>query len=262
MKKATTPTIIITIAVIAIILATVYVAYPNRPTSCTTAVRFIAIVGDITGAQDISIGTTSSPEADEDTILSELQSANNDRSVKVIVLLIDSNGGNPETAEEIVQEMSHIHKPKFALIRSHGDSAAYWIATAADKIYAFPTSDVGDIGVTDSYLSNAQQNTQNGLQFIPLTSGPYKDTGNPDKPVTQADKDFLMIGVMQDYDIFLSAVSTNRDLPFAQVKALADGSSVLGDVGVADGLIDSDGGWDALWQELDKDINMQCYSVE
>jgi protease-4 len=253
----------IVVSVVGIVVVILILAYHNYSIStCANAVRFIPIVGDITNAQNINLNSTTTPEADEKTILSELQSANNDPSVKAIVLLIDSNGGDPETAEEIVQEMSHIQKPKLALIRGNGDSAAYWIASAADKIYAFPTSDVGDIGVTDSYVSDAQQNTQNGLQFISLTSGQFKDTGNPDKPVTQADKNILMKGVTNLYNLFVSAVSANRHIPIAQVTALANGSSVLGDEALQDGLIDSTGGWDALWQQLDTYLHNSCYSVE
>ena len=240
-------------------IAAFFIIYYRHPASdCAAAVRFIPIVGDITATQDIDSSATSTPEADEDAILGELQSANNNPNVKVIVLLIDSDGGNPEAAEEITQIMGNIPKPKLALIRDAGDSAAYWIASAADKIFAFQSSDVGDIGVTASYLSDAQQNEDNGLQFVSLTSGPFKDTGNPDKPVTQADRDLLMKGVAEQYDIFVSAVAANRHLPVEQVKALADGSSFLGDDALNDGLIDSTGGWNALWQEIDSRLGKSC----
>lgn len=263
MKIPTKYNTAIIVSAAGIIIIALVLAYHNYSvSSCANAVRFIPIVGDITAVQNINLNSTTTPEADEGTILSELQSANNDPSVKAIVLLIDSNGGDPETAEEIVQEMSHIHKPKLALIRGSGDSAAYWIASAADKIYSFQTSDVGDIGVTDSYVSDAQQNAQNGLQFVSLTSGQFKDTGNPDKPVTQADKNLLMKGVTDLYNIFVSAVSANRHIPIAQVTALANGSSVLGNEALQDGLIDSTGGWGALWQELDTHLHNSCYSVQ
>ena len=216
----------ITITFVVIVLGIIFLVYyhSRRASSCAEAVSFIPIIGDITPAQDLVANETTTPEADEDTILAELQSANNDPNVKAIVLVIDSPGGDPETAEEITQEMARIHKPKLALIRSQGTSAAYWIASTADKIYAFQTSQLGDIGITDSYLSDAQQNVQNGLQFIPLTSGPFKDTGNPNKPVTQADRALLMQGVEEEYNIFVSAVANNRGMTIAQVKALADGS--------------------------------------
>lgn len=269
-SKISTRTTLVLTAIIIVIIIIVALSFVGgsqtpdnqNPASCSTEVDFIPVVGDITDDQNMNLGSTSLAEADEDTILREIQDANNDPDVKVIVLLIDSNGGDPETAEEISQEMSRVQKPKFALIRGNGDSGAYWIATAADKIFAFQSSDVGDIGVTDSYLSDAQQNADEGLQFIPLTSGPYKDTGNPDKPVTQADKNLLMTGVTQEYNIFVNAVAAGRHMSVAQVTALADGSSVLGTVGVQDGLIDSTGGWDALWKEIDGYLNQPCYFVE
>ena len=251
-------------AVIILALAIVFVLALRRHTQvdCQSIVRFIPIVGDITNMQGKDLNATGTPEADEDTILSKLQSANNDTSVKAVVLLIDSNGGDPETAEEITNEMHHMNKPIYALIRGNGDSAAYWIASETNKIFAFKTSDVGSIGVTDSYVSDVGQNEQSGQQFISLASGQFKDVGSPDKPLTQADRNYLMKGVMDEYNIFVSAVAQNRHLPLENVKALADGSSVLGDVAVQDGLIDSTGGWDALWQEINKDLSTKCYFIK
>jgi ClpP class serine protease len=45
-----------------------------------------------------------------------------------------------------------------------------------------------DIGVTQSYLDQTKQDEQNGLTFISLTAGKYKDAGNPDAPLTPAEK--------------------------------------------------------------------------
>jgi len=262
MKKATNFALCI-VAVLAIALLISHARLASGTYAgqeCAEAVRFIPVVGDITAMQDT--GTSTLPEADEGSILAQLQAADSDPSVKDIVLLIDSNGGDGETAEEIAQVMSHVRKPKYALIRSEGTSAAYWIASSADKIFAFKASDIGSIGVTGSYVENASANQQDGQQFVSLASGQFKDTGNPDKPLTQADKDYLMKGVMDEYSLFVSAVAQNRNMPIEKVKAIADGSSVLGDEAVSDGLVDSVGGWDALWQQISKDIGTQCYSVQ
>ena len=157
--------------------------------------------------------------------------------------------------------MDRIHKPKFALIRSAGDSAAYWIASAADKVFAVETSDVGSIGVTGSYVSDAAQASQDGQQFVSLASGPYKDTGNPAKPLTAADRAYLMKGVLQEFDVFVASVAEHRHMPLAKVKEIADGSSMLGDEAVAEGLIDSAGGRAALWKEVSSAIGSECYPV-
>ena len=226
---------------------------------CLDSVRVIPIIGDITAMQ--YAGSSTAPYADADSMLSALQSADKDPRVKAIVLSVDSNGGDGQAAEEVVQEMDRIHKPKYALIRSAGDSAAYWIASAADKIFAFKVSNVGSIGVTGSYLSNSSQSSQDGDQFVSLASGPYKDTGNPDKPLTPADRAYLMKGVMGEFDIFVASVASHRGMTVEKVKAIADGSSMLGGEALKAGLIDSDGGRDTLWQTVSKDLGISCYST-
>lgn len=100
---------------------------------------------------------------------------------------------------------------------------------------------MGDIGVTQSYLQQTKQDQQNGLQFISLTAGQYKDMGNPDAPLTPAEKTLFQRDLNITMQNFISAVAQNRNLPAASVTAIADGSSMLGQMALQDGLIDKIG---------------------
>jgi len=215
--------------------------------SCYGEVSFISITGEILSSQDKSDSTTT-PEADVDTILDSLIKASNDSHIKAIVLVIDSQGGSPEASEEIVQAMKSISKPIYALVRGQGDSGAYWIASASKGIYAYKNSGIGSIGVTSSYVQQDQTNQK----FISLSVGPFKDTGNPDKPITSAEKTLIMRDVLIVYNDFIANISDNRHLPIEKVKALADGSTMLGDMALQNGLIDSTGGWNALQMKLNE----------
>lgn len=183
-----------------------------------------------------------------------LEEAARDPQIKAVVLEIDSGGGSPVGAEEIAAALSALDKPSIAWVRESADSAAYWVASAADTIIASKSSDIGSIGVTYSYVDNAKQNQQDGLTYNQLTTGKYKDTGTLDRLLTDDERDLIQ----RDLDIilenFIAAVSTNRHLPVEQVKTLADGSSMLGQMALEEGLIDALGNKQEVWQKLAEDI--------
>lgn len=203
---------------------------------------------------------TSSTDSPCDTITSSeavtwaLENAASDPKIKAVVLEIDSSGGSPAAAEEIAAAMKALHKPSIAWVRSNADSAAYWIASAADTIIASETSDIGSIGVTQSYVDNAKKNVQDGLTYNQLTTGKYKDTGTPDRALTADERSYLQRDLDITLQAFIKAVATNRQLSVAKVTALADGSSMLGAMALHNGLIDQLGTKQEVWAKLEADI--------
>src|SRR3989338_4251395 len=176
-----------------------------------------------------------------DTVLFYIKQAKEDEEIKAILLEIDSPGGLPVAGEEIANALRSSSKPTVAFIRQTGMSAAYWAATGAGRIFASKNSDVGSIGVTTSYLDNVNKNQKEGLSFIQLSVGKYKDTGNPDKPLSQEEINLFMRDLNIVHQNFIEAVSKNRNLPIEEVRKIADGSSVLGQRAKELGLIDEIG---------------------
>lgn len=190
---------------------------------------------DVTGSEDLVSG---------------ILAAEDDDSIKAVVLEIDSGGGYPVAGEEIADALKALNKPSVAVIRQSGASAAYWAATGADKIYASKNSDVGSIGVTMSYLEDINKDKK----WIDLSTGKYKDTGDPDKPLTEDERQLLLRDLNIVYQNFMQAVSDNRNIPLDQVKAIADGSTVLGDKAQSLGLIDEIGSWIQAEKYLEEQI--------
>ena len=176
-----------------------------------------------------------------DTVLYYIKQAKEDEEIKAILLEIDSPGGTPVAGEEIANALKSSSKPTVVFIRQTGLSAAYWAATGAGRIFASKNSDVGSIGVTTSYLDNVNKNQKEGLSFIQLSVGKYKDTGNPDKPLSQEEINLFMRDLNIVHQNFIEAVSKNRNLPIEEVRKIADGSSVLGQRAKELGLIDEIG---------------------
>ena len=196
-------------------------------------------------SQDEEANSTEDQVASEH-IMGAIEQAEDNEKIKAILLEVDSYGGSPVAAEEIANELKNATKPTVALIRGAGVSAAYWSATGADIIIASAISDVGSIGVTNSYVDNSKKNIKDGLTYNSLSTGKFKDYGDPDKPLTEAERQLIMRDAYIIHDNFINAVATNRNLDANIVRALADGSSMLGEAALKNGLIDKVGGLDEV----------------
>jgi len=183
-------------------------------------------------------------------VVSYLREASKDEKIKAVLIEIDSPGGMPVAAEEIAEGIKTLGKPSVAWIRGTGTSAAYWVASAAGTIVASSNSDVGSIGVTYSYLDNVEKNTKDGLTYNMLSAGKYKDIGNPDKPLTADERSLIERDLNIIRDNFISAVAVNRKLSESKVRALADGSSMLGAAAKNNGLVDLLGTQETVYDSL------------
>lgn len=185
-----------------------------------------------------------------DQVLLSLKRAADDPLIIGIVLVIDSYGGSAVAAEEISQFIRSIEKPTVSLVRGQGLSAGYWVAAGAEHVIASTLSDVGSIGVTASYIEYSKQNEEEGLTFVELSSGRFKDAGNPDKPLTKEEEELFLRDIEKMHAIFVSQISSLRSLSVEKVSAIADGSSVLGEEALSLGLIDQTGGWQEVFTWL------------
>lgn len=201
---------------------------------CNVAV--IPLAGDI-----VPFGAIEG-EVNADDVVASLRKAESDTDVKAVLLRIDSAGGSPVASENIMQALKASPLPSLALIREMGTSGAYLAATGADTIYASEYSDVASIGVTMSYLENVEQNKQEGLDFVSLSSARFKDYMNPNASLTEEERALLERDLDIYHRIFVREVSENRGLPLETVQLLADGSSIPGALGLENKLVDALGG--------------------
>jgi len=204
---------------------------------------------DLNDSGDLALDEVSSED-----ILSTLEGADKDDRIKAILLEVDSSGGRPVAGEEINEAVKNSKKPVVAFIRSVGASAAYLAASGADQIFASKYSDVGSIGVTMSYLDNVGQNKSDGLSYNSLSSGKFKDAGSPDKGLTQEERILFMRDVNIMHQYFVKDVAENRKLDIEKVKKLADGSTMLGQAALENGLIDQIGGYEDAKNYLKENI--------
>lgn len=174
-----------------------------------------------------------------ETIESFMKTAEDDKNIKGVLVEINSPGGTPVASERIAERFKNSELPVISLIGDQAASGGYMIASAADYIVASPMSSIGSIGVTMSYLEESKKNDEEGLTYVQLTSGKFKDTGSPNRPITDEERALLESDLKIVHDEFVRIVANNRNLTIEEVQTLADGSTMPGARAVATKLIDS-----------------------
>jgi protease-4 len=171
--------------------------------------------------------------------LSVLEFAGYEPGIEGVLFLIDSSGGSPAAGHLIASAIKNSPLPNAAYVADSANSAAYLIATGADTIIASPYADVGSIGITMSHLNYAAQNEAQGIEYISLSSGKFKDYVNPEKPMTDEERALLERDLQIWHEEFVSNVAEYRDIPREDVARLADGSSLPAQLALEAGLIDT-----------------------
>jgi protease-4 len=154
-----------------------------------------------------------------------------DPAIKAMILRIDSPGGGVASSQEIYAAVKHLRQDGKLVVASLGSLAAsggYYVACAAERIFANPGTITGSIGVLVQ-LANAEELLKKlGIAATAITSGPLKDSGNPTRALRPEERQLFQTLVDDVYQQFVEAVAQGRNLPTAEVMQLADGRIYTG----------------------------------
>jgi len=211
------------------------------------AVAIIYVEGPIVmGKPESDFGSTGI--AYSETIVKYLRDAQNDSSVKAIVLRVASPGGSVVASREIYDAIIAARATGKPIVASCGEVAAsggYYIATAAHKIYAHPATMTGSIGVI-SVLPNLEGLTDKiGVKMVVVKSGPHKDESYGYRDLTPEEREIWQKMIDEAYSDFVDIVAQGRHLDTERVKQLADGRIYTGKQAKEVGLVDELGNLDA-----------------
>jgi protease-4 len=117
-------------------------------------------------------------------------------------------------------------------------SGGFYIAVAGDKIVANPGTITGSIGVIMQYYQYKELAEKIGFKREVIKSGEFKDIGNPNRELTDKDKEILDAVIMDIQSQFVEAVATGRNLPPEKVREIADGRIFTGAMAKEWGLVD------------------------
>lgn len=171
-----------------------------------------------------------------------MDAAEKEPGIDAVLIEINSPGGTPVASQRIAERFKDSSLPVVGLIGDIGASGGYMVAAASDVLIASPMSNVGSIGVNMSYLEESQKNEEDGVTYVQLTTGQYKDTGTPNRPITDDEQEKLQADLEIIHDEFVGVISEYRNMTLADVEAVADGATMPGKTALEVGLIDSLGG--------------------
>jgi len=189
---------------------------------------------------------------DSKNINEQLKMYGDDSRIKAILLRMDTPGGGVAASQEIADQVKWIRteKNKKVVISmgSVGASGGYYIACAADKIYANPGTITGSIGVIAEWVNYGNLLKWAQMQPEVIKSGELKDVGSPTREITPKEREYLQHLINQMFEQFVSAVAEGRkdQLTREQVKILSDGRVYTGEEALREKLIDGLGNYDAV----------------
>lgn len=187
----------------------------------------------------------------------DLTAALEDPSVRAVMLQIDSPGGEVSGTSELAAMIRSASKPVWAHISGTGASAAYWLASAADKIIAADTAVIGSIGVQVGYRARDAQPGERSVRFV-STQSPLKNAD----PETEAGAAGVQAMVDDLAAVFVSAVAAGRNVTVDTVLAqFGRGGVMVAEKAAINGMIDSIGTFEGALSALQKELDSMDYSA-
>jgi protease-4 len=161
----------------------------------------------------------------------QLTKYGDDTTIKAIILRIDSPGGGVASSQEIYEEVRRVRLGGKLVVASMGSVAAsggYYIACVADRIFANAGTVTGSIGVIVQLANASELLHKVGIESSIITSGPFKDSGNPTRALRPEERQVFQALVDDVYHQFIEAVAQGRNLPLDEVRHAADGRIFTG----------------------------------
>jgi len=201
-------------------------------------------------------------------IIGMVEEARDDDNVKGVVLVVDSPGGLVADSHQIYHRLKQLsaEKPVYVAMKRIAASGGVYIAMGAGEngmIFAEPTTWTGSIGVIIPRYDLSAMAEKFGVKSDSLTTGPFKDSLNMFKPLSEADRE-LWGAIMDDsFDRFVEIVAENRkglDEETVRTK-LATGQVFTANQALENGLIDEIAFDDEVVEKLQKYLDLSKVRV-
>jgi protease-4 len=184
-----------------------------------------------------------------DTLIEQIRDARDDRSIKAIVLRVDSPGGSSVASDVIWRELmvtrdDEAERPLIASMSDLAASGGYYIAMAADSIVAQPGTITGSIGVFGGKIAVGGALNKIGVNTETIVSGPNASINSPFAPFTPPQRVKLQEIMQAIYDDFVGKAAESRKTTPDKIDAVAQGRVWTGQQARERGLVDALGGLD------------------
>jgi signal peptide peptidase SppA len=211
-----------------------------------TGVAVIPIVGQMTKGES-SFGGCSTVR-----VRQAVRKAAQDDAVSAILLHVDSPGGTVAGTGDLAADVADARKrkPVYSYIEDLGASAAYWVASQADRVFANPTAEIGSIGTMTYVEDTSKAYDMAGIKVTLIATGKYKGQWIDGNPVSE---DYIQAVRTEIEDLnehFLAGVAAGRGMTDTEVRDVADGRVHIAAKAKALGLIDEVASLDAAMRAI------------
>ncbi|MCK4883606.1 MAG: signal peptide peptidase SppA [Candidatus Diapherotrites archaeon] len=227
--------------VIGVVFSMIVESSPVDVSSSGGKIALIPVKGEI--FSESSNNLLSYDSASANRIIPLLDKANSDPSIKAIFLDINTPGGSVVASSRIEKKLSLIEKPIVVWMDETATSGGYYVASAADYIYADENTITGSIGVVSSFINVEELFRTIGVKMNIMTSGDHKSMGSPYSSMDEEEKQLFQEVLDEMHTNFKESIIRNREGKISReiVEEVADGRIILATKAVELGLIDAVG---------------------
>ncbi|HYN39764.1 MAG TPA: S49 family peptidase [Rhodospirillales bacterium] len=197
------------------------IAQPRGYTITESGIAVVPVLGPLVARGDWLTAILGATEYG--SIVETVSMAADDPAVRGIVLEVDSPGGEVGGLFDLVDAIGAIRqrsaKPVWAIASEAALSAAYAIASAADRFYVTRTGEVGSVGVVAVHIDESGADAMAGLKWTLIHAGARKTDGNPHEPLSPRATAEIQADVDALYDQLVALVAANRGLNAAAIRA-------------------------------------------
>jgi protease-4 len=204
-------------------------------------------VAVIVASGTISDGVQPPGSIGGDSLAELIRQAEDDDSVKALVLRVDSGGGSAFASDVILDELEAFQRSKRPLVVSMGSVAAsggYWISMAANEIWASPTTLTGSIGVGAQVPTFQRLLDKLGVHVDGIGTTPITSTIDPLQAMNDTAKSLIAESIQHTYREFVGKVAEHRKKSYDEIDASARGRVWVGSEALRRGLVDKLGNLD------------------
>lgn len=175
-------------------------------------------------------------------IENDFMDAVTDPKIRGILLQIDSVGGEAVGCFELCDLIYSQRgtKPIYAVADGNAFSAAYAVASSAERLYVIPSGGVGSVGVWAMHVDQSEWNKKQGLRVTHIFAGARKIDGNPHQPLSEEASEVFQKEIDWRYEMFVSSVARYRGMSAGAVKD-TDARLFFGENAIEAGLADKIG---------------------
>ena len=183
--------------------------------------------------------------SDSKEFIEELNDYGKRANVKSVIIRIDSPGGGVAASQEIYEAIKEFRadtkKKVVVSMASTAASGGYYVACAADMIFANPGTITGSIGVIAQWYDYSDLLRWAKMQSVVIKTGDFKDSGSGFRPITEEEKVLFQSLIDDMHGQFVSAISASRNIPEEEVRLFSDGRVFTGREAMEKRLVDEIG---------------------